>query len=368
MIPWYKPHFWGKEKQHVMQALESSWISGGKYLDQLESDMARILNAKHVITTSNGTTSLMLSFLALGLGPGDEIIVPGFTFAAPANMALAIGATPVFADIDPETWLLCPISVAQCITPRTKAIVPVHIYGNMCDMNALTNLSQQHNLAIVEDVAEAAFSTYRGQQAGTFGAFGSFSFQATKTITTGEGGAVCTDDDVLADAARLIRNHGMRPNKRYFHEVIGHNFRLTNLQAALGVAQLEHVDQIIENKKRVFARYQHNLQHQAGIRMQHITPGCDPVMWAVAIKIDPQIFGQDRDTLIDTLHGKGIETRPGFYAFPDMPIYRAPPLAHSSDVGRHTISLPSYTMISNSDIDRICEIFLKQRRNLPAAL
>lgn len=367
MIPWYKPHFWGTEKQYVTQALDSSWISGGEYLDRLERDMARILAAKHVITTSNGTTSLMLSFLALGLGPGDEIIVPSFTFAAPANMALAIGATAVFADVDPDTWLLCPKSVAQHITPRTKAIVPVHLYGNVCDMAALTALAKKHNLAIVEDVAEAAFSSYNGQQAGTFGAFGSFSFQATKTITTGEGGAVCTDDDALADAARLIRNHGMRPNRRYFHEVIGHNFRLTNLQAALGVAQLEHVEQIIENKKRVFARYQRNLQHQAGIRMQRITPGCDPVMWAVAVSIDPQIFGQERDALIDALHTQGIETRPGFYAFSDMPIYEAPALAHSSDVSRHTISLPSYTMISDSDIDHICELFLNQRRNVKAA-
>lgn len=160
----------------------------------------------------------------------------------------------------------------------------------------------------------------------------------------------------------------MRPNKRYFHEVIGHNFRLTNLQAALGVAQMEHLDQIIANKKRVFARYQRNLENQAGIRMQRITLGCDPVMWAIAIYIDPQIFGQDRNALMETLYGHGIETRPGFYAFSDMPIYQATPLPHSVDVSRNTVSLPSYTMISDNEIDHICNILLNQRHASKATL
>src|SRR5690606_32771128 len=152
---------------------------------------------------------------------------------------------------------------------------------------------------------------------------------ATKTITTGEGGCICTNDDTLADRARLIRNHGMRGNKRYWHETIGHNFRLTNLQAALGYAQLEHVNQIIENKKRVFARYQANLQNQSGVHLQQITSQCDPVMWAVALKIDPTIFGQTRDALIEALKDEKIETRPGFYPFSDMPIYQTAPLTHS---------------------------------------
>lgn len=361
MFSWYKPHFWGNEKKYVMDALESTWISGGAYVDRLEATMAGILGAKHVITTSNGTTSLMLAYLSLGIGAGDEVIVPGFTFAAPANMVMAIGATPVFADIDPETWLLCPKSVEQKITSKTRAIVAVHLYGNVCNMNALAQLAKKHHLFIIEDVAEAAFSTYHGKQAGTFGEFGSFSFQATKTITTGEGGAVCTDDDKLADTARLIRNHGMRPEKRYFHEIAGHNFRLTNIQAALGCAQIDHIEAIIQNKKRVFARYTRHLENQQGISLQRIPPECDPVMWAVAIKIDPQIFGKTRDVLMDVLKQKQIETRPGFYPFSDMPPYKAPHLPYSVDVSRNTISLPSYTMISDQEIDQICDIFLNQR-------
>lgn len=354
MIPWYKPHFWGKEKAYVAQALDSTWISGGEFVDRLESSMADILKACHVITTSNGTTSLMLSYLCLGIGPGDEVIIPGFTFAAPANMVLALGATPVFADVDPDTWLLCPKSVEQKITPKTKAIVPVHIYGNVCDMDAIMAIAKKHNLFVIEDVAEAAFSTYKNRQAGTFGDFGSFSFQATKTITTGEGGAVCTNSEHLGDVARLIRNHGMRPERRYFHEVVGHNFRLTNLQAALGCAQIEHVDDIIANKKRVFARYQKNCLNIAGITLQKITSGCVPVMWAIAIKVDAGLLKIGRDKLMDELKKKGIETRPGFIPFSDMPAYKAQSLPVTNDISYNVLSLPSYTMISDAEIDHVC--------------
>lgn len=353
MIPWYKPHFWGREKYYMIQALESTWISGGEFLDRMESAMAHILQVPHVITTSNGTTSLMLSYLCLDIGPGDEVIIPGFTFAAPANMAIAVGATPVFADIDPRTWLLCPKSVEQKITPKTKAIVPVHIYGNVCDMDEIMRIAKEHNLFVIEDVAEAAFSTYNGKQAGTFGDFGSFSFQATKTITTGEGGAVCTGSDELQDRARLIRSHGMRPARRYFHEVVGHNFRLTNLQAALGCAQLDHIDDIVANKKRVFSRYQKNLSSIPRIQIQAITPGCDPVMWAIAIKVSELI---SRDQLMESLKEQGIETRPGFCAFSDMPVYHADYLPVTKDVADNVLSLPSYTMISDEDIDHICGI------------
>jgi perosamine synthetase len=353
MIPWYKPNFWGREKDYMTEALESTWISGGEFLDRLESEMARILDVRHVVTTSNGTTSLMLSYLCLGIGPGDEVIIPGFTFAAPANMAIAVGAQPIFADIDPYTWLLCSKSVEEKVTSKTKAIVPVHIYGNVCDMDEIMRIARKYNLFVIEDVAEAAFSNYRGKQAGTFGDFGSFSFQATKTITTGEGGAVCTGSDDLQERARLIRSHGMRPARRYFHEVVGHNFRLTNLQAALGCAQLEHIDDIVANKKRVFARYQKHLANMPGVRVQAITPGCDPVMWAIAVKVSAP---GSRDQLMENLKIQGIETRPGFYAFSDMPVYRAGYLPVTKDVAESVLSLPSYTMISDEDIDYICSV------------
>jgi len=296
----------------------------------------------------------MLSYLALGIGPGDEVIIPGFTFAAPANMALAVGAKPVFADIDPETWLLTPEAVAKKITPKTKAIVPVHVYGNVCDMDAIMAIAKKNNLLVIEDVAEAAFSTLNNKQAGTFGDFGSFSFQATKTITTGEGGAICTNRDDLENIARLIRSHGMRANRRYYHEVVGHNFRLTNLQAALGCAQLEFLNEIIANKKRVFSRYKQKLEHIAGVTIQKITPNCDPVMWAICIKLDTAVVNISRDNLAKALNSKGIDTRPGFTAFSRMPLYRTTPLPVTDEISQNVISLPSYTMILDAEIDYIC--------------
>lgn len=359
MIPWNKPHFWGKEAELVTDALESTWISDGGYISNFEAELSDKLGTRHVITTSNGTTSLMLAYLSLGLGPEDEIIIPGFTFAAPANMALAIGAKPVFADVCPDSWLLSAESVAQKITDNTRAIVPVHIYGNVCDMNQICDLARKHDLYIVEDVAEAAFSTFEKRQAGTFGDFGSFSFQATKTITMGEGGAVCTDSDQLQDSARVIRNHGVRPDRRYWHEVVGHNFRLTNMQAALGCAQLEHLNEIIVNKKRVFDRYSKNLAKRPGLALQQITPGCDPVIWATAIKIDERELDVTRDDLIERMKDRQIETRPGFYPFSDMPIYESEILPCATDVARNTISLPSYTMISDDEVDQVCEVFLQ---------
>ena len=359
MIPWYKPHFWGDEIEMVTDALKSTWISDGEYVTRFESALSETLGSKYVISTSNGTASLMLSYLSLGIGPGDEVIIPGFTFTAPANMALALGAKSVFADINPNTWLLDHDSVEQKITPQTKAIVPVHTYGNVCAMDYLCEIARSNGLFVVEDNAEAAFSTYQGKQAGTFGDFGAFSFQATKTITTGEGGAVCADSKQLQEQAKLYRNHGVRPEKRYWHEVIGHNFRLTNMQAALGYAQLLHLNDIVENKKRVYARYKTNLAHCQKLSFQKITPGCDPVIWATAVKIDPTRANVSRDRLIRGMNDRGIETRPGFYPFSDMPLYNAPNLKHSIDVAHNTISLPSYTMISNAEIDQVCELFLE---------
>lgn len=358
MIPWYKPHFWGGEIEMVTNALESTWISDGSYIVKFESELSKTLGSRHVITTANGTASLMLAYLALEIGPGDEVIIPGFTFAAPANMALALGARPVFADIDPATWLLDPISVEKAITSNTRAIVAVHLYGNVCVMDRLSQIARKYDLFLIEDTAEAAFSTFQGKAAGTFGDFGSFSFQATKTITTGEGGAVCTDSEQLQDRARLYRNHGMRPGKRYWHEVIGYNLRLTNMQAALGYAQLQHYDSIVENKKRVYMRYESNLANCPGLELQKITPGCDPVIWAIVIKVDPALINLGRDILIDGMKHKGIETRPGFYPFSDMPLYDTASLEHSVDVAHNTISLPSYTMISDAEIDQVCDVFL----------
>lgn len=361
-IPWAKPTFYGKEKTYLANALDSTWISGGYYVERFEEEFTRYNGSRYGITTSNGTIALQLAILALGIGPEDEVIIPGFTFVAPANMVIEAGATPVYADIDPLTWCIDPDSVDKCITSRTKAIIPVHIYGNVCDMDTLKNLAEEHHLYLIEDTAEAAFSKYKRKYAGTFGDVGCFSFQATKTITMGEGGFVLTDNIKLYEKMRLIRDHGMRKDKRYWHDVVGYNFRLTNLQAAVGCGQIENLDSIILERQRVFRLYHEHLTNEPGITMQHFKLEVEPVVWAIAVKIDPNLFKGDRDFLIRSMLEVRIETRPGFYPFSVMPLYNTPSLPVSKDVGAHVISLPSFPSLADEEIVFICDHFKRLRK------
>ncbi len=353
-IPWAKPVFWGKEKEYLADALDSTWISGGYYIDKFEKEFARSCDAKYGITTSNGTTALQLAILALGIGSGDEVIVPGFTFVAPVNMIIESGAIPVYADVHPSTWCLDPSSLEKHITNKTKAIIPVHVYGNVCDMDPIMEIANRHHLMIIEDTAEAAFSQYNGRYAGTFGDVGCFSFQATKTITMGEGGSVLTNKVELYEKMRLVRDHGMRKGKRYWHDVVGYNFRLTNLQAAVGYGQLENLTKIVAVRQQIHRFYSRYLKDVPGITMQSFAPQVDPVVWAVVVKIDPRIFKGDRGFMINYLLEKGIETRPGFYPFGVMPLYNAPKLPVSEGIGLYTISLPSFPSLTEEEIQYIC--------------
>ncbi|MFA4955713.1 MAG: DegT/DnrJ/EryC1/StrS family aminotransferase [Candidatus Methanoperedens sp.] len=355
MIPWAKPCLFGNEKDYVVDALDSTWISGGKYVELFEENFARLIGTQYALTASNGTAALHLALLALGIGPRDEVIVPDFTFVACGNTVLYTGARPVYVDVDPKTWCIDPEEVEKAITERTKAIIPVHIYGNVCDMDPLMKIAEKNNLYIIEDVAEAMFSKYKGRYAGSFGDISCFSFQATKTITMGEGGAVLTNDKKLFDRMRILRSHGMREGQRYWHDFIGYNYRLTNMQAALGCAQLEKKDQLIDEKKRIYKRYVKNLSNIEGIKLQHIPDDVDPVIWAFALEIDPDHFTGNRDFLISELLKRGIETRPGFYPFSVMPLYDAPSVPISESIGKNVLSLPSFPSISNSEIDFICE-------------
>src|SRR3989338_7748949 len=233
-IPFAKPVFLGKEKEYLADAIASGWISDGPYVERFEKDFLRYFEGSSGLTTSSGTTALHLALLALGIGPGDEVIVPGYTFVAPVNMVLAVGAKPVYAEADPITWCIDPRSVEKQITSKTKAIIAVHVYGNVCDLPSLRAIADKYKLFLIEDVAQAAFSKYEQKYAGSFGDVGCFSFQATKTVAMGEGGFVVTPYKNVYEKMCLIRDHGMNKEKRYWHEVIGYNFRLTNLQAALG--------------------------------------------------------------------------------------------------------------------------------------
>jgi perosamine synthetase len=355
-IQWIKPNFWGNEVKYVTEALESTWISGGAYLDRLESDFSKLLEKKHVLAVSNGTTAIHLAFLGLGLKPGDEIIVPGFAFMAVANVALHMGVKPVFAEVDPDTWCLSAKELPKYISSKTKAIIPIHTYGNVCAMDDIMEIANAYGIEVIEDCAESLFSKYKGKECGTIGKISTFSFQATKTITTGEGGLVVTDSDELNKKMLLYRSHGMdRGKKFYWHELPGHNFRLTNLQAALGVAQLENLDTILSERHRVYKGYLKHLENMDGITLQKIEKDIEPVIWAIALKLNPNNFPQGRDRVIDQLEEKGIETRPGFYASSLLNIYSPHSLPICEDISRNVISLPSFPLLTEEQIKYICD-------------
>lgn len=354
-IPWAKPNFWGNEIKYVTEALESTWLSGGGYLDELENSFKQVLQVNNVLAVSNGTTAIHLAYLGLGLEPGDEIIIPGFGFLAAANVALHCGLTPVFAEVDSQTWCLSANLLSKYITPKTKAIVPVHTYGNVCDMDEIMKIANSHHIPVIEDCAESLFSKYKGKMSGTFGQISTFSFQATKTITTGEGGLVATNSKEYCDKMILYRSHGMdRKKKFYWHDLPGHNFRLTNFQAALGVAQLEKIETILTERERVYTEYKKHLSGLEGISLQKINSDVSAVIWALALKLDSKIFPQGRDKVIEQLKEMGIETRPGFYASSLLSIYAPHSLPVCEDISKNVISLPTFPTLQNDDIAFIC--------------
>ncbi|OGB20920.1 MAG: hypothetical protein A3I66_20190 [Burkholderiales bacterium RIFCSPLOWO2_02_FULL_57_36] len=355
VIPWAKPDFWGAEKQYVNEALTSTWISGGPFVDRLESDFKSLCGSKHALAVSNGTTAIHLAYLGLDIRPGDEIVVPGFGFLAAANVALHMSAIPVFCEVNPATWCMTAEDIGRVLTPRTRAIVLVHTYGNVCEMDAIMALAQERNIPVIEDAAEAFPSRYRGKPAGSIGTIGTYSFQATKTITTGEGGMVLANDDNLVERMTLFRSHGLLRKRHYWHEVPGHNFRLTNMQAALGCAQLEQLDRIVSERRRVYDAYCERLTGMPGLMLQQFLPNVDPVVWAVAVRLDPVVYPQGRDAVLSQMLEFGIELRPGFYAASQLDIYDCSSLPICEALAASIVSAPSFPTLTNADIDCICD-------------
>lgn len=353
-IPWAKPHYWQKEKEYVNHALDSSWISGGPYVEQLEREVSRFCGAPHALAVANGTAAIHLAYLALELEPGDEVIVPGFGFMAAANLALLSNLKPVFAEVDSQTWCLTAEAAERCITPRTKAIVPIHTYGNVCKMDEIMTLADTRKITVIEDAAESFGSKFKGQYSGTIGDLGTFSFHATKTITTGEGGMTLTRRESLATAMALYRSHGMQRKQFYLHDLPGHNFRLTNMQAALGCAQFEMLSSIVSERKRVHAQYLKHFANIPGIQVQYYSKDVDPVLWAIALSLDPKAFPQGRNVVMEQMRAKNIETRPGFVSPSEMSFYPSARIPICESLSRNVISLPTYPTLSNEQIEFIC--------------
>ncbi len=356
-IPVYTPLLDGREEKYVLDAVRSGWISSlGSYVTRFEQEFARFCGVQHAVSVSNGTVALHLALHALGVGPGDEVIVPSLTFVATANAVHYTGATPVFADVDPTTWCIDPEDVERRITPRTRAILPVHLYGHPAPMPALQELADKHHLILIEDAAEAHGAAIHGRRVGGWGRIAAFSFYANKIITTGEGGMLTTDDEALAARCRTLRDHAMPPHRRYWHEEVGFNYRMTNLQAAVGVAQMERIERFLARKREIAARYREQLAGVPGVTFAAERPGYTNVYWMVSILVEPP-YALSRDELISALRERGIDSRPFFHPMDTLPPYRSdaprPVALHLSRCG---LNLPSSPALTDAQIDYICDV------------
>jgi perosamine synthetase len=329
MIPVNEPRFDGRELEYVTECLTTGWISSaGRFLGEFEEDWARYCDRRFGVAVCNGTVALQLAAAALNLEAGDEVIMPTFTIISCAMAVVYQGGTPVLVDADPETWCMDVSQVAARITPRTRAIMPVHIYGHPVDMDPLLDLAERHGLAIIEDAAEAHGAQYlsgRGsaqwRRCGSFGDLSCFSFYANKLVTSGEGGMVVTDDEALAKRLRLLRNLGFGPGRRFLHDELGFNFRMTNVQAAIGKAQVERIDDTVDQKRRIGQRYVEGLAGLPGIRLQVERPWARSVWWMNGLVLDKQ-SGYTAASLAQALSALGVETRPFFLGMDRQPALR----------------------------------------------
>jgi len=353
MIPVYQPYLTRREKEYVNQCLDSTWISSkGEFITRFESQFARYIGASHATSVCNGTVAIHLALLALGVGPGDEVIVPTLTYVASVNTIVQSGATPVFVDSLRSTWQIDPEDVRRKITSRTKAVMAVHLYGLPCEMDELLALCKEHGLFLVEDCAEAFGTYYKGRHAGTFGDIATFSFFGNKTITTGEGGMVVAKERDVFERAYHLKTQGVSPTREYWHDVVGYNYRMTNICAAIGVAQLEHADSIREKKRCVANWYSAGLKGLP-LKIHEEIPGTQHSYWMCSIEVES---AELRQPLRDHLRAANIETRPVFY-----PAHTLPPFATNASfpaaesISARGINLPSYPALSRDDVNMICE-------------
>lgn len=318
-LPVAEPNLRGNEFKYLVDAFMSTWISSrGTYIDRFEADFAQYCDCSHGVTTSNGTVAIHLALTALGVGDGDEVIVPDLTFGATINAVIAAGARPVIVDIEPEGWGISVEHISAAITARTKAIIAVHLYGQPCDMDPIMEIARSHGLYVIEDAAEAHGARYKGRSVGSIGDIGTYSFMANKIITTGEGGMCVTNSSELDARMRTLRDHGMDRERRYWHDRPGFNYRMTNLQAAIGVAQLERIDEALERRRRIEESYRGALAEFEFVDFQSDLECRERVVWLVCVTFR----NGRRDEYMAALAANGLETRPFFYSLSEMPIFR----------------------------------------------
>ncbi len=356
-----KPDLSDKERAYLLDAFDSTWVSSlGPYVARFERGFADFVGVDHGISCVNGTAALHLALLGLGIGAGDEVILPDLTYVATANAVRYVGATPVLADIHADTWTIDTASVERLITPRTRAMIAVHLFGVPCDLAALSDLSTRYCLSLIEDTSQAHGARYGGRAVGSWGDVSTFSFYGNKIVTTGEGGMVCTNDGALAARMRSLRGQGVDPNHAYWFTETGYNYRLTNLACALGLAQLERFEALRHKREAVRAWYERMIQDaDAPLEIQRATPQTQAVLWMFGVLLarDAPV---SRDEARRRLADSGIETRPFFHPIHTLPMFadartdQGCPVC--ADLAGRGLMLPTHTGLTPQDVQRVVDM------------
>jgi perosamine synthetase len=352
-----EPDVGSKEREYMNEAFDSGWISSkGPFISRFENEFAKFSGTRYAVSCSNGTTALHLAVRALGIGEGDEVIIPNLTFASPANAVMYERGRPVLVDVERNYWCIDPDRVKESITEKTKAIIVVHLYGHPADMDQIMNIAKEYNLRVIEDCAEAHGAAYKGRKVGSIGDIGCFSFYGNKIITTGEGGMITTNDQELAEKIRILRDHGMQPSRRYWHDEVGYNYRMTNIQAAIGLAQMESIEDKIRKRKWIARKYSEYIGDSAALQPE--MPWASNVYWLPTFMLNGLPDGESRDSLMALLSKEGVESRPVFYPLNEMPPYvNEKQFPNSNYVSYHGISLPVSNRFDDEDIRFISDVF-----------
>ncbi|WP_028626527.1 DegT/DnrJ/EryC1/StrS family aminotransferase [Metapseudomonas resinovorans] len=360
-IQYTRPSISELEVQYVTDAARNGWGPRCyEYIERFEAAFKSHLGVKHAIATSSCTGALHMGLAALGVGAGDEVILADTNWIASVAPVVHLGATPVFVDILEDSWCLDPARVEAAITPRTKAIIAVHLYGNLCDMEALLALGERHGIPVVEDAAEAIGAQYQGHRAGSLGRFGAFSFHGTKTMTTGEGGMFVTNDDELYERVLSLSNHGRvrGQTRQFWPDLLGFKYKISNLQAALGCAQVERIDELIERKRGILTAYRHRLEGLAGLSLNPEPAGTRIGAWMPTVVFAAEL-GVSRERLLARFAEDNIDARVFFYPLSDLPMfegYRKPDGGNAASIAARAVNLPSFHDMSEVEIDRVCAV------------
>ncbi|MBP1157792.1 MULTISPECIES: DegT/DnrJ/EryC1/StrS family aminotransferase [unclassified Paenibacillus] len=363
-IPVSGPWITNKEIEYVTDAVTNAWYENANtYNLKFEEAFSSYVGTKYAISLPSCTSAIHLSLLSLGIGPGDEVIVPDITWIASAAPISYVGATPVFADIDDKSWCLSARSFENNITEKTKAVIPVDLYGNVPDMDEIRRIADKYNIAVIEDAAEALGSEYKGKKAGSLGDVGVFSFHGSKTLTTGEGGMLVTDREDIYNKCLYLRDHGRKPgDKMFWNTEVGYKYKMSSLQAALGLAQLERVEDLVKRKREIFSWYAEELAEVEGIRLNSENPDVKNTYWMITIILDG-VSGIKKEALIEKLAEDYIDCRPFFYPLSMLPAYEDLSTVQKAKddnniayaISPYGINLPSALNLSRAQVKYVCE-------------